>query len=129
MVSNKKVKIQKKENKMSSRVTKVKVSIISNPENKIIALSRIELNGDIVIDGVKVLSGKNGLFVGMPSRKAKDEKTWHEVVYGATKELKDDIKDSVLKEYHRENEGNATNGSESESESESEADDDAELPF
>ena len=89
-----------------SKVTDCDVYPIANPKSKIIAIGRIELNGDIVIDGVKVIKGEKGLFVGMPSKKSED-KTWSDVAYASTKELKEAIKEAVLAKYHDKSDGSS----------------------
>jgi len=81
-----------------SEVTGVEVHALKEKRGKIVAFSKITLNGDIVIDGLKIIDGAKGLFVGMPSTKSK-QGTYSDVAYAASKELKADIQKAVLEAY------------------------------
>ncbi len=65
------------------------------------AFADIALAGVFVIKGLKVVEGKNGLFVGMPSTMGKDGK-WHNTAYPLTKEFKDLLTEVVLQAYETE---------------------------
>jgi len=54
--------------------------------------------GDFIVKGLKVLEGKNGLFLGMPQEKAKDGR-WYNAFYPATKEARLSLTDAVLAAY------------------------------
>ena len=54
--------------------------------------------GEFVVKGLKVMEGKNGLFLSMPAEKAKDGK-WYDVVFPATPQAKKDITQLVLDAY------------------------------
>lgn len=55
--------------------------------------------GSIVVKGLRIVDGSNGLFVGMPRHQGKDGK-WYDTVYPANKELKQQINDLVLAAYN-----------------------------
>ncbi len=52
----------------------------------------------IVIKGLRIVNGKNGLFLGMPRHQGKDGK-WYPTVYPATKEIQQELTDLVLQAY------------------------------
>jgi len=54
--------------------------------------------GDFIVKGLRVLQGKNGLFLGMPQEKSKDGK-WYSTFYPATPEAKADLTEFVLAAY------------------------------
>ncbi|MCU0651539.1 MAG: SpoVG family protein [Candidatus Omnitrophica bacterium] len=54
--------------------------------------------GGIVVKGLKVIDGSNGLFVGMPRHQGKDGK-WYDTVYPSTKEIKEELSSLVLAAY------------------------------
>lgn len=62
------------------------------------AFADIEVNGFLLIKGVRVFSGKNGLFVSMPRQKGKDNK-WYETVRPMTPEVKEQVASVVLSAY------------------------------
>lgn len=51
----------------------------------------------LVVDGFKIISGRKGLFVGCPSRKAGDE--YKDIAFPITKEFRQELFDAVLAEY------------------------------
>ena len=82
-------------------------------ELKVSRLHRISGDGsvkgfaDVVIDdrllikGLRIIQGRQGLFVSMPREKGKDNR-WFEVVHPLDKELKEDITGKILDAYAKE---------------------------
>ncbi len=62
------------------------------------AFCDLNVGGLIVIKGVRVVDGKNGLFVSMPRQKSKDER-WYDSVRTVTPEVKQQIETVVLEAY------------------------------
>lgn len=54
--------------------------------------------GEYIIKGLRILQGKDGLFLGMPQEKAKDGK-WYNAFYPATKEARASLTEVVLGAY------------------------------
>ncbi len=81
-------------------------------EGNVIQVSRIhKVEGDsnlkafvdislagIVIKGLRIVNGKNGLFLGMPRHQGKDGK-WYPTVYPETKEIQQELSDLVMQAY------------------------------
>jgi stage V sporulation protein G len=55
---------------------------------------------DFIIKGLKVLQGKNGLFLGMPQEKAKDGK-WYNAFYPKTEEARQNLNSVVMAAYQQ----------------------------
>lgn len=66
-------------------------------DSKLKAFVDITLAG-IVVKGLRIVSGANGLFVGMPRHQGKDGH-WYNTVYPTTKELQKQLSDLVLEAY------------------------------
>ena len=62
------------------------------------AFADIIVNDAILIKGIKVLDGKNGLFVSMPQEQAKDKK-WYDSVRCLTQDVREQITEVVLSVY------------------------------
>ena len=62
------------------------------------AFADIVINDVLLIKGVRVLSGKQGLFVSMPREESKDKK-WYDTIRCLTEEVRDDITSVVLEAY------------------------------
>jgi stage V sporulation protein G len=54
--------------------------------------------GGVVVKGLRIVGGNNGLFVGMPRHQGKDGK-WYNTVYPTTKEIQKQLSDLVLAAY------------------------------
>ena len=68
-------------------------------ESKIKAFADVSI-GNFIIKGLKVLDGKNGLFLSMPQEKAKDGK-WYDTVFPVTKEARKSLTELVLEAYQQ----------------------------
>ena len=68
-------------------------------ESKIKAFADVSI-GSFIIKGLKVLDGKNGLFLSMPREKSKDGK-WYDTVFPVTKEARQSLSDLVLEAYQQ----------------------------
>lgn len=58
----------------------------------------VVINEVLLIKGMRVMDGKNGLFVSMPREQARDSK-WYDTVRCLTQELRDQITRVVLEAY------------------------------
>jgi stage V sporulation protein G len=66
-------------------------------DSKLKAFVDIALGG-IVVKGLKIVNGSNGLFLSMPRHQGKDGK-WYSTVYPLTKEIQQKLSDIVLGAY------------------------------
>lgn len=62
------------------------------------AFCDISVLDSLVINGLRVIEGKEGLFVGMPQETGKDGK-WYNTVIPLKREIKDEIERVVLEAY------------------------------
>ena len=61
----------------------------------------LEIDSQFLIKGLRVVEGKNGLFVSMPRQQGKDNK-WYDSVVALTKETKQEVGRVVLEAYQQE---------------------------
>ena len=71
-------------------------------EGNIKAYIDICIDDAIIIKGLKVMDGKNGLFVTLPSVKNKRDEKYYETVSCTTTDVKDDLSSTVLVAYKNE---------------------------
>ena len=69
-------------------------------ESKIKAFVDISLRGDFVIRGLRILEGKNGLFLGMPQTKTKDG-LWYKRFYPQTSQAARILTEVVLEAFKK----------------------------
>ena len=55
--------------------------------------------GQVLVMGIRVIKGKNGLFAGMPKSQGKDRK-WYDTMRILDDELKQELQDRVLEAYN-----------------------------
>lgn len=67
---------------------------------KIVAFFDIKTEEGYIIKGFKIVEGNDGLFVGFPSQKNKDDE-YNDTVF-ADKELRQQTNDLAIKYYHQE---------------------------
>ncbi len=86
------------QNTIASIVSQIRVSLFS--KDNLRALASIKLAEVFLIDGVRIIEGKNGLFISMPSRKTQNGE-YKDVAYPITKEAREELQSMVLAEYRR----------------------------
>ena len=67
-------------------------------DSRIKAFADIGINDALLIKGIRVVQGKNGLFVSMPVEQGKNEK-WFERVRCLSQEIRELISEKVLAAY------------------------------
>jgi stage V sporulation protein G len=70
-------------------------------ENRIKAFVDISINDALLIKSLRVVQGKKGLFVSMPTEQGKNEK-WYERVRCLNKDIREEIANIVLAAYSTE---------------------------
>jgi stage V sporulation protein G len=66
-------------------------------DSKLKAFVDVSLGG-IVVKGLRIVNGANGLFVSMPQHQGKDGK-WYSTVFPTTKDIQKQLSDLVLEAY------------------------------
>src|SRR5215210_5484011 len=79
-------------------ITEVKVFPIQ--EEKLKAFVSIVFDQCFMVNDIKIIQGREGLFISMPSRKKKNGE-FKDVAHPLNNETRRMIEDKVLKEYHR----------------------------
>ena len=78
-------------------ITECKIFPI-NGEGSTKAIVSITIDECFVVTGIKIMEGRNGLFVSMPSRKTKDG-DYKDICFPITKDTRESIQEIVLGEY------------------------------
>ena len=88
---------------MSTATLSIKaIKVYPIKEGNLKAYVDISIDDAIIIKGFKVMDGKNGLFVAMPSVQNKRDEKYYETVSCNNTEVKDDLSNTVLAAYKRE---------------------------
>jgi stage V sporulation protein G len=88
---------------MATETIEIKVLKVHriNGENRIKAFVDISINDALLIKSLRIVQGKNGLFVSMPTEQGKNEK-WYERVRCLNKDIREEIANIVLAAYSTE---------------------------
>lgn len=71
---------------------------VEKSKSNTLAFASINIDGKFAVNGIRVVSGENGLFVSMPqTRDAKGE--YRDICFPVTKELRQQVNSTVLAEY------------------------------
>ena len=81
------------------KITEVRISL--RDDAKLKAFASITLENSFVIRGLKVIEGKTGTFVAMPSRKRKDGE-YQDIAHPINNDARDEMERIILEKYREE---------------------------
>jgi len=81
------------------KITEVRITLRNEPKLK--AFANITFENSFVIRGLKVIDGQKGLFISMPSRRAKDG-TYRDIAHPINNDMRQEIEKIVLEKYQEE---------------------------
>jgi len=81
------------------KITEVRVSL--REDAKLKAFASITLDDSFVIRGLKIIEGKTGTFVAMPSRRRKDGE-YQDIAHPINNDARAEMERIILDEYRRE---------------------------
>ena len=82
-------------------ITEVRVRLVKKEDSKLKAVASITIDDCFVVHDVKVISGTEGLFISMPSRKT-PEGEFKDIVHPINTETREKISATVLEAYKKE---------------------------
>lgn len=82
------------------KVTSVKVKKIEKENSRMKGIAEILLDDMIAIHDIRIISGDNGLFVAMPSRKTPTG-DYRDIVHPISQEARDIIERAIVEEYNK----------------------------
>ena len=80
------------------KITETRVFKLGNQESTLKAFASITIDDAVCITGIRIIEGKNGLFMSMPQSKDNDGE-YHDIAFPITKEAREEIEASVLDAY------------------------------
>ena len=78
-------------------ITDIRVRLVNNNE-KLKAVASITIDDELVVHDIKVINGKDGYFLSMPSRKSNDGE-FKDIVHPIKTEVRESLKAKILKAY------------------------------
>lgn len=87
---------------------KIKVRKYESANSITKAFIELKLDEVLVVKGLSLVKGKNGLFLSFPSSKGKDNK-YYNSVYSLDKDWKTQLEKACIKKYNESNKNSSTN--------------------
>ncbi len=81
------------------KITDVRVRLVTKEEAKLLAVASITIDDCFVVHDIKIINGKDGLFISMPSRKT-PEGEYKDIVHPINTETREMIKQAVMTAYN-----------------------------
>ncbi|MCI5797744.1 MAG: septation regulator SpoVG [Firmicutes bacterium] len=89
------------------KITDVRIRLVTKEDSKLKAVASITIDECFVVHDIKVIEGKEGYFISMPSKKTPDGE-YRDIVHPINTETREKIIEEVLKAYEKaEKEGTA----------------------
>lgn len=88
------------------KITDIRIRLAQNTDSKLKAVASITIDDCFVVHDIKVLEGKQGYFVSMPSRKT-PEGEYKDVAHPINTPTREEINKLVLAKYEEEKNANA----------------------
>ena len=82
---------------MSLEITRIQINK-TRGTSKILGFAKVTFCDAFCVDGIKIIDGSKGLFIGMPSNKAKDG-SYRDIVFPINSETRKMLTDKILAEY------------------------------
>ena len=82
------------------KITSVNVHKIEKENSRMKGIAEILLDDMIAIHDIRIISGDNGLFVAMPSRKTPTG-DYRDIVHPISQEARDIIEKAIVEEYNK----------------------------
>ena len=80
-------------------ITDVRIRKVSD-EGKMKAVVSITFDDEFVVHDIKIIEGRNGLFIAMPSRKM-GEGDFRDIAHPLVSETRNKIRDAIFEEYDK----------------------------
>ena len=82
-------------------ITNVSIYPINKEDSNLKAFATLEIDSAFVVRGIRIIEGKNGLFVAMPSHKG-DDGEYYDDAYPIVKKARKDVNEAILAMYEEE---------------------------
>lgn len=80
-------------------ITDIRIRLIEGG-NKLKAVASITFDGEFVVNEIKIIEGRSGFFIGMPSRISKDG-VFKDIAHPISCEMRAYIEKEILEEYNK----------------------------
>ena len=79
--------------------TYAKINLIKDPKGSVKAFASLTIDDSFAVNGIKIIEGKNGMFISMPQEKRGED--YHDLCFPVTKEAREQIINCCLDAYNK----------------------------
>ena len=80
------------------KITDIRIRLVNKDEVKLKAVASLTVDESLVVHDIKIIEGKDGLFISMPNRKTPGGE-FKDIVHPINTETREEIKAIVLKAF------------------------------
>lgn len=80
------------------KISDIRIRLVNKDDTKLKAVASLTIEESIVIHDIKVIDGKEGLFISMPNRKTPDGE-YKDVVHPIKNEVREELRNAILSAY------------------------------
>lgn len=80
------------------KITDIRIRLVNNGSDKLKAVASITIDDELVVHDIKVINGKDGYFLSMPSRKT-SEGEFKDIVHPIKTEVREMLKSKIIAAY------------------------------
>lgn len=82
------------------KITDIRIRLVNGGSDKLKAVASITIDDELVVHDIKVINGKDGYFLSMPSRKT-NEGEFKDIVHPIKTEVRESLKQQILAAYEK----------------------------
>ena len=82
------------------KITDVRIRMVAGDEAKLKAVASITIDECFVVHDIKVINGKDGLFISMPNRKT-PEGVYKDIAHPINTQTREQIKNAIMEAYQK----------------------------
>ncbi len=82
------------------KITDIRIRLVTGGSDKLKAVASITIDDELVVHDIKVINGKDGYFLSMPSRKT-NEGEFKDIVHPIKTEVRESLKQQILAAYEK----------------------------
>ena len=83
------------------KITDIRIRLVSKEDAKLKAVASITIDDCLVVHDIKVINGREGMFISMPNRKRPDGE-YKDIVHPINTETREELKKVILDAYEQE---------------------------
>ena len=80
------------------KISDIRIRLVTKEDSKLKAVASITIDECFVVHDIKVIEGKEGYFISMPSRKTPDGE-YKDIVHPINAEFRSELEGAVIKSY------------------------------